>query len=158
MRGHISQAAVSGQDSFGVLYNNSTGPELLAVWNLQAGNNAAAQSYLVNSVQGIPSGATSGGFIETLYTGEAPLAGALYSGSVVSAPTASYEITQFPTAAFGWNQDKPLALIKPGWGLQVTENISNSIVHLSIVWSAVTADDLGSEAPGNAPLEVIVLD
>lgn len=135
-RGTIEVSSDSNTYPVAYLFNNSTGPELLVVRDMQPWSGTPTTTgtdigtYYLHGTTG-----SQGGTITPLVPSQAILAGQLWGDKIADPFTpADYLFGGFEVTASGWIHDFPFAVLEPGWSLALFVDNKNSDVQIAFYW------------------------
>jgi len=134
--------AAGGAGLFGFisLFNNSTGPDMIAIHDL-SNNPLDYTTYGFTVQQGIQG---SNAVNPTpVVTGEATPVGLIYSGTVGALPTVNY-FSPFSYLS-GWAHEFPFAVLQPGWSITAFTDTSNYEWGFGFWYQVIHAEDLTRE-------------
>lgn len=121
------------------LYNNSTGPFVLAVRDFTV-NGTASDTVAISYVRG-QIGA-SAGVVVPLVSFEAIQTGLIASVDTATAYPGDYAISLSTLGTFEWFHDWPFAVIEPGISLVFQGTVAAHAVTVSVLWESIQIDQL----------------
>jgi hypothetical protein len=136
MVSHVAPSAPTNKATF-CLFNDSTGPHILAVRNILSTATVYGIGYLFQGSVGAITGRSV-----PIVVGGAKLAGVmLYNDQTTVAGVGNYV---FPPAAGVplWNQPYPLAYLQPGWSFIYQLNTAAAVCLAGFFWEALLPEEL----------------
>jgi hypothetical protein len=140
MRGQADPSGAPGR-ALVELYNNSTGADLLLLWNVVIGNGGNPPGARAGIEQGHT--ATNAETVGSLMSGEAIKPGLLFSATNPAQLTADYMLNDGGGGTYLFGFPVPIAVLQPGFSffMQVNGSSGNDIP-VGFVWQAVHPEDL----------------
>lgn len=142
-RGTFIAATAGGTNSFVALYNDGTGAELLALWGIVAAADGTAPIIQTWQARGTVGSLKNKG--QPLWGNSGGLAGAIYSGTLASLPTADMYLPGTGGNAPGiaeYTWEHPIAIIDPGWLFGAGHFTQAASDYPTFVWEVVHPEDV----------------
>lgn len=143
-RGVGTSAAAASR--FVGLFNSSTAPKLLLVWdfNICAAAAAAVASYNQSAkvgalvMAGVP-----------MMQGERAGAGQIFNGTDPASPTFDYQIDVAASTSICWWRDAPFAIIQPNQQLNISTQAGAGAITVSFIWQEIRPEELYAQPVNN---------
>jgi hypothetical protein len=145
-RGSITAASDTDLYAVAMLYNNSTGRDLLVVRDVQPNSGGAPGTatpfdLLIGYKQG--NSGTIGGIITPLVPGDTTPPGQLYTDIVAfDAFNSDYALGGQLESVGAWVHDFPFAILQPGWSLQILVAVPDTAFQAAFFWQYCTPPEI----------------